>query len=206
MTATHFEIILALITACALLTLYLSYRNLRRAEAELTEDPGAIDTRIEGDPTTLSNRTAAALARISDDWPGAVSVRERSDREVTFEAHSMRNGGYLGAGTVQFQPTTTPAQTAVQAVFIAKPGGQLTAARALIYLGVVVVAALWFVFHTWTVPHEHPAMSWQSLQMLQCVHVLWPPFMLCSLARQQVRTVRTKLRALVNNLPYDQAA
>jgi hypothetical protein len=69
-------------------------------------------------------------------------------------------------------------------------------------VGLVGLIAGCWAMSTYVATSPEPAVRWQSLQMLQVVHVLWPPFLFGGLYRRGVRGVRAEFEALVNNLPY----
>jgi hypothetical protein len=47
-----------------------------------------------------------------------------------------------------------------------------------------------------------PALRWQAVQMVQCIHFIWPPFLFVAIYRRQRTHLQTMLDAMVNNLPY----
>jgi len=59
----------------------------------------------------------------------------------------------------------------------------------------------WAMF-TYVLPSPNPNVRGQAFQMAQVVHLLWPPFLFASLARQPARWITARVDALVNNLPY----
>ena len=58
---------------------------------------------------------------------------------------------------------------------------------------IVIPSVIW----RFVVPSENPAVQWQSVQILQIVHVLWPPFLIYFLYRSRRRSVEV----LAENLP-----
>jgi hypothetical protein len=59
----------------------------------------------------------------------------------------------------------------------------------------------WAVF-TYLVSAPEPAVRWQTLQMLQVVHFLWPPFLFGALYRRGMKEVTAQFEAVAYNLPY----
>lgn len=58
------------------------------------------------------------------------------------------------------------------------------------------------MIYTYVASSPNPATRWQTLQMLQAVHFLWPPFLFGALYRRGVKEVVAQLEALVHNLPF----
>ena len=64
-----------------------------------------------------------------------------------------------------------------------------------------LVVGCWAV-DTYFASSPAPARRWQTLQMLQAVHFLWPPFLFGALYRSGARAVAAQFEALANNLPF----
>jgi hypothetical protein len=72
-------------------------------------------------------------------------------------------------------------------------------------LGLIALIGGFFAITTWVVPNPNPDVRAQSVQMVQAVHFLWPPFLFGGIYRMRRRTVQARFEILVNNLPYFEA-
>jgi hypothetical protein len=166
---------------------------------------GAVE--IDGQPALLASKAASLLAR-SGLFPGVpVKILEKSDGHVRFEqvdpyAHGQAAGRGLRGGQFSFLPLGG-GRTRVEWVV------ELAAMRWLLRLGAVfqvagllaIIAGCWAIL-TFIVPSPNPAIRWQVVQMVQVVHLLWPPFLFGALYRRTRRLVAARLDALAHNLPF----
>ncbi len=66
---------------------------------------------------------------------------------------------------------------------------------------IALVVGCWAVY-TYIVCSRDPNVRWQTMQMIQVCHLLWPPFLLGALYRRGRREVVSRFEALAHNLPY----
>jgi hypothetical protein len=52
------------------------------------------------------------------------------------------------------------------------------------------------------IPSPNPSVRGQAIQMVQAVHLLWPPFLCAALARHPGRMIQARVSAMIHNLPY----
>jgi hypothetical protein len=64
-------------------------------------------------------------------------------------------------------------------------------------LAPLVIFGLFWILWNYAAPNPDPTFRWQSIQILQVVHVLWPPFLIAHLHGKFVKAMQT----FVNNLP-----
>jgi hypothetical protein len=69
-------------------------------------------------------------------------------------------------------------------------------------LSLLVLTIGGWAIYTYIVSSPNPALRWQTLQMLQVSHFLWPPFLMGGLYRQGMKQAAAQFEALANNLPY----
>lgn len=75
-------------------------------------------------------------------------------------------------------------------------------------IGMVAIIAGFAVIKTLVVNHPHPAVRWQTVQMVQVIHLLWPPFLAVAFAKARKTaglTIAGMLDGLITNLPYVEA-
>jgi hypothetical protein len=68
--------------------------------------------------------------------------------------------------------------------------------------GLVMLTVIYGALHIWVTPAANPAVRAQSFQLVQVVHLLWPPFMLGHRYRSQYSQVRRQMDTLLRNLPH----
>ena len=69
-------------------------------------------------------------------------------------------------------------------------------------LGLAAMLIGFWLVNTYVVPNPHPAIRGQTLQMLQVVHFLWPPFLFGWLHRLRYRVVQNAFDTLIGNMAY----
>jgi hypothetical protein len=156
---------------------------------------------IPGTPGDLSAKAAAILAKEQ------LKILQRTDQRVVFEGVGPNLSGpavgqHVRRGELRFTATGGDRTGVDYAIAVPEWRGLLMAGAIVQGLGLVALVAGFFAMITWVVPNPNPAIRGQSFQMLQVVHVLWPPFLLGTLHRMRRRTVRTRFEVLVHNLPY----
>lgn len=158
---------------------------------------------IDGDPKPLAVKAAAVLA---SGTLGPVKIVDKADDRIVFErlepvTGKQPAGRWFRRGELRFaalRQHRTQVEWEVEPTFLwLLKAGAVVQTLGLVGLGI----GCWAMsIHVATSPV--PAVRWQSLQMLQVVHVLWPPFLFGGLYRRGVRGVKAEFEALANNLPY----
>jgi len=156
---------------------------------------------IPGTPGGLSAKAAAILAREQ------LKILERTEDRVVFEGVGPNLSGaavgqHVRRGELRFTATGGDRTGVDYAIAVPEWRGLLIAGAIVQGLGLVALVVGFFAMITWVIPNPNPAIRGQSFQMLQVVHVLWPPFLLGTLYRMRRRTVQARFEVLVHNLPY----
>jgi hypothetical protein len=159
---------------------------------------------VEGIPKALAAKAAAILASGN---LGALRIVEKTDDKIVFERLNpgmgkQPPGRWFRRGEIRF---TSLGQNRTQVHWTVEPvsGRWLLGVGGIVQgLGLVGLIVGGWAMSTYIAPSPDPAVRWQSLQMLQVVHVLWPPFLFGGLYRRGVRGVKSGFEALANNLPY----
>ncbi len=211
-------LILVVITAIAATVWLFSFRYLvnspvvaaRRVYDELDPAPviptfDASATRIvgaaevEGDFRDNSRRLASVLARDGVLPASPVQILERSDQRITFRTAADANkprGEIVLVGKGSHQTTLD------YAVDYPALNTFLRAAWTLQAVSLIALAVGFWAVRTYVITSNNPAIKWQSIQMIQIVHLIWPPFMLGYRYRAGYKLVRTKLDMMLVNLPH----
>jgi hypothetical protein len=201
----------------ALQYLLNSYRLASRSEAASADLAGVApgnwvvgSTEVEGRPETLIPRATSIL--VKENSMGCLKIVEQTAERIHFEAP----GVLLATG-----PRTAPMQAMFrqgQLRFAAQGSGRtridyavelsrsmrglLMAAAIVQAVGLVVlVVGGWAVF-TFFASADNPALRWQTFQMGQVIHFLWPPFLCAKLYRTFRAAAAARLETFVHNLPY----
>lgn len=168
--------------------------------------PGSVVTgaaEVEGEPAVLSARAAAVLARMGSS--GMLKIVERTDHRLAFEGTGLFPALGLGRQSQVVLEFRSPRRGRTRIDYRAT----ISRGRVLIWLGglfltaglVALVGGYW-AMNRYVVPSPNLGIRGQVVQMVQVVHVLWPPFLLAYLHRRPRTMLRGQLDALVHNLPY----
>ncbi len=75
-------------------------------------------------------------------------------------------------------------------------------ARLVSTIGLFVLVGVYALLRGFVLEAEHPAVRAQVLQMVQAIHVLWPPFLLAGLVRLMRRRIGHDLERLLANQSF----
>jgi hypothetical protein len=158
---------------------------------------------IEGDPLTLTDKAVSAL--VKENALGMIKVTSKAVDAITFDRiatgdHSSGSCFYRGA--MVFEPVSSGQTRITWSLELASMRWMLLLGAAFQFLGLMALIAGFWLIATFVVSAPDPAVRWQTLQMLQVVHFLWPPFLFGALYRGAGRQVAAQFEAFVNNLPY----
>lgn len=168
---------------------------------------------VAGRPDELSARLAETLGRSG---LGGLLTRviERTPDRVVFEVLSTptqlaavsRGGGDSGRRPVRGEVVFSPygsGRTRVDYA-LAKGAGawMVLAGYVVLALGLVALVAGFLGLRAGAVPSTNPGARAQVVQMVQCVHFLWPPWLFGILYRRSQDALRNALTVLLGNLPY----
>jgi len=78
----------------------------------------------------------------------------------------------------------------------------LVLARIVVAIGAVVTIGLYIALDSLAVHHENPAVRGQVVQMVQAIHLLWPPFLFAGLARKLRSMASDEVRRTIQNAPF----
>ena len=156
---------------------------------------------IEGQPDPLSTRLAAALAR-NGLWPGApLEITDRTPSIVSFVSPGEPN---KPRGEIQLASSGLDRTRIDYRVEFEALGRFLQWAWIIQAAGLILLAVAYWALRTYVATSTNLAVRWQSVQMIQIIHILWPPFLLGTLYRKQYQLVRRQLETIIKNLPHTQ--
>ncbi len=162
---------------------------------------------VEGDPSSLSDRAAASLARGNLGTQVSVKIVEKGDNHLRFErldasAANQPVGQWFKRGEVRFTPLRAGRTRVEWCVEPLDMRWLLTLGAAFQVLGLLALVGGCALIYTLVATSPNPAVRWQTFQMVQAVHFLWPPFLFAALYRRGKRAVASQFEALASNLPY----
>ena len=120
------------------------------------------------------------------EWLGC-SVETANDREVRWKKATFpRHEGRAGAvGSARKSKVTWEVTAGT---------GFLFAAKVIVLLGGLVTGGLYYVLSTSVLASEDPSLRAQVVQMVQAIHLLWPPFLFAGLASSVRRRIGDEVR------------
>lgn len=160
---------------------------------------------IEGRPDMLAARTAAALAQGNPF--GSVRIVDKADDRVGFERLGPGDfrrgaGSWTERGAFRFAPAGHGRSQVEWTGEMSRMGLMIALGALFQVLGLAAIAIGFWAMWTYVVVSPSPAVRWQSFQMLQVAHFLWPPFLFGSLCRRGKRDAAARFESLVQNLPF----
>lgn len=177
--------------------LWLSGAWFVASTRRLCAEPLRGDLDVASDPATVMARLTKVLA---DARPGSPlqssSIEAATQREIRWSSIGLFR--HRGSVRTSGEPRRTRVEWEVQG----QPGGLLLGARVVVALGALVTIGLYLVLREFVLPSESPGVRGQVFQMVQAVHVLWPPFLLAGFARRSRRLVGEEVRRAVQNAPF----
>lgn len=159
-------------------------------------------TMVSGQPTDLSARAASQLAQHGLPSLGPVKVLDQSENSVAFETLGNLGMRWMQRGTLEFHSLENGQTQVTYRAEVPRRQRLLVGAWIIQILGLFGLVGGFAALHLWIAPNPRPAVHWQSVQMVQVVHLLWPPFLFGALYRRTQTHVRNTLDSLINNLPY----
>ncbi len=162
---------------------------------------------VEGQPPTLIPRAIAALVKGYARGIGSAKILERGDDRIVFEGvtdflRRRQSPFRIRIAQIRFTSLENNRTRIDYAV-------QETGARWLLWVGagfqcagLIALVAGFLLVRVFLVANPSAAARTQTIQMMQCVHFLWPPFLFAGIYRIGRRAVRNGLDLLVHNLPY----
>ena len=170
---------------------------------------------VEGRPDDLSARLAEVLGRSG--LSGSLTrVLERTPERVVFDVLGVSNqmtavgrsdtggSGYPKPirGEVVFHAAGSNRSRVDYAIEAGGGRGFIVTGEVFVVLGLMALVVGFVVVKTFLVDNSQPAIRAQSVQMLQCIHFLWPPWLMGILYRRTQNLYRSALEVLVGNLPF----
>lgn len=161
-------------------------------------------TEIDGQPDALSAKAASILAKGDPFTLGPIKITEKTDQHIVFERLEAANqaAGWFRRGVLHFESVGQGRSRVEWLVELANMSWLLWLGVLFQVLGLIAIAVGGWVIYTFVVSSADPGVRWQTFQMIQVVHFLWPPFLFGGLYRRGIKQVAFQFEAFANNLPY----
>lgn len=197
------------ITACGFVfwigSAFITWRVARASRTEDDITPQHEEsTVLEGSPEELAGCAAHALALSTLFGPQLQSnVLERTQDVVVFEVTPRwGKSPLLERGVLGFGRRSEGQSEARWQLYFGRGGALLLLARLFVGLGFGVLVALHVVLRIYALPAPEPYTRMQVLQMVHCIHFVWPPVLFAGLLAGQRRWIRLGVGRLVRQLPH----
>jgi hypothetical protein len=154
---------------------------------------------VDQPPAVLTTRAAAVLAKTSPF--GTIKIVEKTEDRITFERLGPTNR-WLRRGELRFAATGPGRSRVDWAAELNSMNWLLSLGVLFQLLGASAVVTGYALISTYVVSSPNGAVRWQTIQMLQVMHFIWPPFLFAGLYRRGRREIAAQFEGLVHNLPY----
>ncbi|HEV3143553.1 MAG TPA: hypothetical protein VGZ47_06665 [Gemmataceae bacterium] len=199
--------IAAIVWLVALWFLVWCYRSAVQPapiENELGEnDPASKDwvrgtVEIEAPMQGLADKAAALFTKISS---GSLSITEKTQDRLVFQRVGPAVAGLPERGEIQFSALGGNRTQADYAMQVRGHHGLLVGGVIFQTLGLIALVGGGWAMYEFCVPSPNPDVRGQSFQMIQIIHLLWPPFLFGGLYRARRRMQINQIWFLLRNLP-----
>jgi hypothetical protein len=182
-------------------------QELQQLGAVPPENLIAGSAELNGSAGELASKAASFLAKQGPMTLGQVKILEQTGDRLAFEGMP----GFGGSGGLLFTKGqlcfTSIAQNRTRvdyAVEVPPRSWLLSCGWLFVGLGLLAIVVGFLLIQFLALNDPNPNIHWQSVQMFQAGHFIWPPFLFGGLYRKFRTHVRTTFDALVHNLPYYQ--
>ena len=164
---------------------------------------------VDDAPDVLIARATRYLTR-GDSLLGPVRIEEKTDRRLVITSvgvasRNQRNTAgvcVVRTAVIEFQPIGGGRTRVSYEAGLRGVGALLWAGWGVVILGAATIMIGGWLIATLVLPSEDPSIRTQSIQMVQAVHFLWPPFLFGGLARLRRRAAGESLTAMIQNLQH----
>jgi hypothetical protein len=163
---------------------------------------------VAGDSAELSAAAVAQFARNQTSGLGTLRILEVADNQVTFQGGGNEQPGGFSSRRIQkgkliFSAAAVGRTRIDYAILIDKSLRILLVIGGIVSLaGLIAIFAGFALISIYIIPDATPGVRWQTLQMLQVIHFLWPPFLFGGIYRSQFSSVKNAFETFLHNLPY----
>jgi hypothetical protein len=177
------------------------------AQERLPPDWICGEAEVDGQPADLIPKAVSALAGGDVPGVGPLKILERGDDRVVVEGtigdpRSRQSPARVRRAQLHF---TSLGRDRTRIEYVAQVADQrwlLRLGAMFQCLGLIALVGGFCTIRAYVVSDPNPGVRWQTFQMLQAGHFLWPVFLLAGLYRSGRRTLQAGLDLLVHNLPY----
>jgi DNA-binding transcriptional ArsR family regulator len=207
MDTTTLSMIWGLAMLAAVIANSMGWRSWLRTFAPSGVNTGSVD--LPGSPEEVSRRIAKTL--VAGSQRVSARILEADSRLVRAQLRPVlpSRGGRSSIGTNAGAVLVCHIDRRIEGcrVEYTLDTGELgqsyrTITAALLALGAAAIVVAAVLFPTVVIPSDDPAIRGQTVQVVQLVHFLWPPFLLTYQARRARSMTAEYALDLMANLPY----
>lgn len=181
--------------------LLVSARTKKPDDLVASENSLTGSVEVDGQANLLADKAASMIAK---GVLGPVKITEKTADRIGFERFGLatRNQPWFQRAELRFTQVRQGRSRIEWAVELSNRTWLLWLGGLFQVLGLLALVAGGWAIYTFVISSPNPAVRWQTLQMLQVSHFLWPPFLMGGLYRQGMKQAAAQFEALANNLPY----
>ena len=182
--------------------------NLYDLEQSSAENVIVGNVEVAGNSAELTAHALSQIAKNQTGGLGTLCILEAADNQVTFQGvGGQLSGGFLSRnirrGELFFSAVAAGRTRIDYALVIANSLRILLVIGGVIsVVGLLAIVAGFALISAFVLPDATPGVRWQTLQMMQVIHFLWPPFLCGGLYRRQFSGIKSGIEAFLRNLPY----
>lgn len=166
-------------------------------------------TDVAGKPNDLLDKATLLLAREGNSFFGPVKIDGKTAQELRFTMVGSSNYqnqqvNLFRHAVLRFTSLGGDSTQIDYAVDLSPVRNFLRIAIVIQALGLILLVGLTYLLYQYVASSADLAIRWQSFQMFQVIHVLWPPFLLIGLYRRYRQEIINRFDAFAHNLPYQE--
>jgi|GEM_PF-6068248 len=224
------QITIVAIAAISLVAWSLAFRFLQRSEricrgkAEKDDDPferpqtfGAELPQAD-DPYIITGERVVKIAakKLAEGMPprlldqtqmlGQVRLVSVTENQIDFEvlvrdrANMKSKRHVLLTGQITFEPISVSQTRIKYQLSPRRVRTLLSIGRIVNFLSLFLIAGLGWGLWAFVASSDDPGMRIQSVQMMQVVHMLWPPFLFGGIARRMHNSPKQEIETIIDNV------
>ncbi len=167
----------------------------------LLREPLSGECEVQATPTEVRTALLATLAQAQQISPlSQARITRATDDEVEW---TVARGPHRHRGLVKLSADGASATRATYGIASESPLVRIAAW--IVAAGLVVTLGIYFLLQTYAVESAHEGARGQVFQMLQAVHLLWPPFLCGFLARRIVTATADEVERTLQNAAFRSA-
>ncbi|MFO0948130.1 MAG: hypothetical protein U1D30_19790 [Planctomycetota bacterium] len=156
---------------------------------------------VRGRPETLLKTLARHLAQPTMMGRPSFQLDSVNANRLTFQYLNPANLAPIARGEVHIDSVGGGGSMVHYRIRMnAKAHWLLVGAKIALVLGLASIVVAIVIMERFVISNPSPAIRWQSVQAVQVVHFIWPPFLFAGIYRQQRGVLTRTLESTIHNL------